>query len=118
MVLGVTPLTMRPPYGDIGIALFVFYESFIHQLLDDRVRAISLAMGMVPILWTQSPGGNKFDTNDWRVAGGVVNGTYAYNTFQTILNDATTLDTGLAIPFSLLPACGPNTTVKVYSAAT
>ena len=45
--LGVTPVTMRPPYGDI----------------DDRVRAISLAMGMVPIIWTRGPTGNQFDTN-------------------------------------------------------
>jgi len=81
MVLGVTPLTMRPPYGDI----------------DDRVRAISLSMGLIPILWTESPNKNKFDTNDWRVAGGVVNGTYSFNTFQTILNDASTLDTGFIV---------------------
>ena len=46
-VLGVTPVTMRPPYGDI----------------DDRVRAISLAMGMVPIIWTRGPDNNQFDTN-------------------------------------------------------
>lgn len=80
-VLGVTPLTMRPPYGDI----------------DDRVRAISLAMGMVPILWTTSQSGNKFDTNDWRVAGGIVNGTYAFDTFETILNDASVLNTGFIV---------------------
>ena len=41
-VLGVTPNTMRPPYGDI----------------DDRVRAISHAMGLTPVIWTS----NKFDT--------------------------------------------------------
>lgn len=35
-VTGATPKLMRPPYGDI----------------DDRVRAISLAMGLVPVLWT------------------------------------------------------------------
>ena len=46
-VLGVTPTTMRPPYGDI----------------DDRVRAIALAMGMVPIIWTRGPQNNQFDTN-------------------------------------------------------
>ena len=46
-VLGVTPTTMRPPFGDI----------------DDRVRAISLAMGMVPIMWTRTPSGGVFDTN-------------------------------------------------------
>jgi peptidoglycan/xylan/chitin deacetylase (PgdA/CDA1 family) len=46
-VLGVTPTTMRPPYGDI----------------DDRVRAISLAMGMVPIIWTTTAASGPFDTN-------------------------------------------------------
>jgi peptidoglycan/xylan/chitin deacetylase (PgdA/CDA1 family) len=46
-VLGVTPTTMRPPFGDI----------------DDRVRAISLAMGLVPILWTRTPTAGQFDTN-------------------------------------------------------
>ncbi|KAI9440334.1 carbohydrate esterase family 4 protein [Lactarius indigo] len=46
-VLGVTPTTMRPPYGDI----------------DDRVRAIALAMGMVPIIWTSAPSSGPFDTN-------------------------------------------------------
>jgi len=80
-VLGVTPTTMRPPYGDI----------------DDRVRTISLAMGMVPIMWTNSPSGGKFDTNDWRVAGGLVNGTDSFNTFQAILGNATLLDTGFIV---------------------
>jgi hypothetical protein len=31
--------------------------------LDDRVRAISLAMGMVPIIWTSTPASGPFDTN-------------------------------------------------------
>jgi len=79
-VLGVTPTTMRPPYGDI----------------DDRVRAIALAMGMVPIIWTSSPTG-PFDTNDWRVAGGQVNGTYSFDTFEAILGNATVLDTGFIV---------------------
>lgn len=38
-VTGVTPSTMRPPYGDI----------------DDRVRAICLAMGLMPVIWTSKP---------------------------------------------------------------
>jgi len=80
-VLGVTPTTMRPPYGDI----------------DDRVRAISLAMGMVPILWTRTPDGGVFDTNDWRVPAGQVNGTSSYETFQTILNNATQMDHGFIV---------------------
>jgi peptidoglycan/xylan/chitin deacetylase (PgdA/CDA1 family) len=80
-VLGVTPTTMRPPYGDI----------------DDRVRAISLAMGMIPVLWSSTPSGTKFDTADWRVAGGGVNGTTSFDTFQQILNAASTLNTGFIV---------------------
>ncbi|KAI6112578.1 carbohydrate esterase family 4 protein [Pisolithus sp. B1] len=80
-VIGVTPTLMRPPYGDI----------------DDRVRAISLAMGMVPVIWTRTPSGATFDTNDWKVAGGVVNGSQSFATFQAILNNATLLDTGFIV---------------------
>ncbi|PFH51851.1 carbohydrate esterase family 4 protein [Amanita thiersii Skay4041] len=80
-ILGVTPTTMRPPFGDI----------------DDRVRAISLAMGMVPIIWTRTPGGGVFDTNDWRVAAGQVTGLQSYATFQTILSNATSIDTGFIV---------------------
>jgi len=80
-VLGVTPTTMRPPYGDI----------------DDRVRAISLAMGMVPIIWTSAPASGPFDTNDWRVAGGLVTGEQSFATFQSILGNASTLNTGFIV---------------------
>uniref|UniRef100_A0A8H7XRL9 chitin deacetylase n=1 Tax=Psilocybe cubensis TaxID=181762 RepID=A0A8H7XRL9_PSICU len=80
-VLGVTPTTMRPPWGDI----------------DDRVRAISMAMGMVPIMWTATPTGNKFDTNDWMVAGGSVNGSESFKSFQSILTQASTLETGFIV---------------------
>ncbi|KAF8659810.1 hypothetical protein AX16_001695 [Volvariella volvacea WC 439] len=80
-VLGVTPTTMRPPFGDI----------------DDRVRAIALAMGMVPIIWTRTPNAGQFDTNDWMVAGGMVTGEQSYNTFETILSNATILDTGFIV---------------------
>jgi peptidoglycan/xylan/chitin deacetylase (PgdA/CDA1 family) len=80
-VLGVTPTLMRPPYGDI----------------DDRVRAISLAMGMVPVIWTRTPSGVVFDTNDWKVPGGVVTGAQSYATFESILSNATTLDNGFIV---------------------
>ncbi|KAF8637614.1 hypothetical protein AX17_002683 [Amanita inopinata Kibby_2008] len=80
-VLGVTPTTMRPPFGDI----------------DDRVRAIALAMGLVPIIWTRTPSGGVFDTNDWRVGAGQVTGLQSYATFQTILNNATLIDTGFIV---------------------
>ncbi|KAH9975722.1 hypothetical protein BGW80DRAFT_1168897 [Lactifluus volemus] len=80
-VLGITPTTMRPPYGDI----------------DDRVRAISLAMGMVPIIWTSAPSSGPFDTNDWKVAGGMVDATTSFNTFEAILGNASTLPTGFIV---------------------
>ncbi|KAL1684082.1 carbohydrate esterase family 4 protein [Schizophyllum commune] len=80
-VLGVTPTTMRPPYGDI----------------DDRVRAISLAMGMVPIIWSRGSTGESFDTNDWKIAGGIVSAPESYLAFQHILGNASELDTGFIV---------------------
>ncbi|KAJ6620594.1 hypothetical protein B0H10DRAFT_2020993 [Mycena sp. CBHHK59/15] len=80
-VLGVTPTTMRPPYGDI----------------DDRVRAIALAMGLIPIIWTRTPAGISFDTFDWKVAGGTVDGPTSFATFESILGNASTLDTGFCV---------------------
>jgi peptidoglycan/xylan/chitin deacetylase (PgdA/CDA1 family) len=49
-ITGVTPVTMRAPFGD----------------LDDRVRAIALAMGLVPIQWSSTPQGGSFDTRGGR----------------------------------------------------
>ncbi|KAF9784929.1 hypothetical protein BJ322DRAFT_1060347 [Thelephora terrestris] len=80
-VLGVTPTTMRPPQGDI----------------DDRVRAISLAMGLVPIMWSSTPSAGKFDTNDWQVAAGIVTGEQSFQTFESILGNASLLDTGFIV---------------------
>jgi peptidoglycan/xylan/chitin deacetylase (PgdA/CDA1 family) len=80
-VLGVTPTTMRPPYGDI----------------DDRVRAICLAMGMIPIMWTSAPNGGTFDTFDWRVPGGLVNGVQQYKQFTEILKQASQLNNGFIV---------------------
>ncbi|PKY46303.1 glycoside hydrolase/deacetylase, partial [Rhizophagus irregularis] len=46
-VIGVTPLYMRPPYGDT----------------DDRVRAVTHAVGLKTVLWDP-----EFDSNDWALA--------------------------------------------------
>ncbi|KAF8714521.1 Polysaccharide deacetylase, partial [Rhizoctonia solani] len=78
-ITGVTPNTMRPPYGD----------------LDDRVRAISKAMGLTPIIWT-SAGGGDFDTNDWHVPGGL-SAEVVLSSFETILSKASTLNTGFIV---------------------
>lgn len=80
-VIGVTPTLMRPPFGDI----------------DDRVRAISLAMGMVPVIWTSTGTGATFDTNDWKVPGGEVTGPQSFATFEAILGNATMLNTGFVV---------------------
>ncbi|KAG9083104.1 chitin deacetylase [Ceratobasidium sp. UAMH 11750] len=79
-VTGVTPLTMRPPYGDI----------------DDRVRAIAMAMDLTPVIWT-GVGQDEFDTSDWRIPGGTANGTSSYAAFNKIIAKATTLDTGFIV---------------------
>ncbi|KAJ3302520.1 chitin deacetylase [Kappamyces sp. JEL0829] len=44
-IIGVRPKYFRPPYGDV----------------DDRVRSIAAAMGLVPIIW-------NYDTSDWALA--------------------------------------------------
>ncbi|KIO33984.1 carbohydrate esterase family 4 protein [Tulasnella calospora MUT 4182] len=74
-ITGVSPNTMRPPYGDI----------------DDRVRAIAQAMGMTPIIWT-----GDFDTDDWHVPSGF--SPYAViQSFDQILATASTLNTGFIV---------------------
>ncbi|KAI3481203.1 hypothetical protein L1887_56520 [Cichorium endivia] len=80
-VIGVTPNTMRPPYGDI----------------DDRVRAISLQMGLTPIIWTTPPGGNPYDTNDWKIAAGVVSPAEVVYNFESIIKNASSLSTGYIV---------------------
>ncbi|KAE9398546.1 glycoside hydrolase/deacetylase [Gymnopus androsaceus JB14] len=80
-ILGMTPVTMRPPYGDI----------------DDRVRAISLAMGLVPIIWTRSPSGVSFDTFDWEIPGGEVTSEQSFTQFNNLLTNASQMDTGFVV---------------------
>ncbi|KZO90422.1 carbohydrate esterase family 4 protein [Calocera viscosa TUFC12733] len=80
-ILGVSPNCMRPPYGDI----------------DDRVRAISMAMGMTPIIWT-SYDGSDFDTNDWHIPGGEVSANDVLGTFdQVLFQDAPALNSGFIV---------------------
>lgn len=89
---------MRPPYGDI----------------DDRVRYISLQMGLTvssqlslrgtkltslrqPIIWTAYQA-NTFDTRDWQITAGVVNSTSVYMNFERFLTTAiTTLPNGFVV---------------------
>jgi len=79
-ITGVTPKYMRPPYGDI----------------DDRVRYISMQMGLTPIIWTAA-NGRTFDTQDWQIAGGVVNATTVMNNFDSILGMAPSLGHGFIV---------------------
>jgi hypothetical protein len=58
---------MRPPYGDIEYGeLVAKCPHLVTQRHSDRVRAISLAMGFTPIIWT-GVGSSNFDTNDWHI---------------------------------------------------
>ena len=59
---------MRPPFGDIGKLRLTELTDVLkdQRHVDDRVRAISLAMGMVPIIWTTTPASGPFDTNGKR----------------------------------------------------
>ncbi|CAL1696351.1 unnamed protein product [Somion occarium] len=80
-VLGVTPQYWRPPYGDI----------------DDRIRAISKAMDLTPIMWTRISPTATFDTDDFNVAGGLSSASQVLSNWQNILGNATMLDTGFIV---------------------
>jgi hypothetical protein len=65
-LLGVTPNIMRPPYGDIE-CVDTFSSTTSHFFFDiplfsDRVRAISVAMGLTPVIWTRLSPLATFDT--------------------------------------------------------
>ncbi|KAG9019184.1 chitin deacetylase [Tulasnella sp. 427] len=79
-VIGVSPRTMRPPYGDI----------------DDRVRAVCAAMGLTPIIWT-GIGEKEFDTDDWKIPGGTATGTTSFAAWKDIVSQADTLNTGFIV---------------------
>ncbi|KAK0539402.1 chitin deacetylase [Tilletia horrida] len=79
-VIGLTPNTMRPPYGDI----------------DDRIRAICKLLNLTPVIWT-SVGENSFDTDDWQIAGGGTTAVQVYTNFNNILSTAPGLSTGFIV---------------------
>jgi peptidoglycan/xylan/chitin deacetylase (PgdA/CDA1 family) len=68
-LLGVTPTMMRPPYGDIECVHCPSLGSmliFSVSVVSDRVRNISLAMGLTPAIWTGIEGidvNTTFDTH-------------------------------------------------------
>jgi peptidoglycan/xylan/chitin deacetylase (PgdA/CDA1 family) len=80
-VLGVTPNMMRPPYGDI----------------DDRVRAISLAMGLTPVMWTRLSPQATFDTGDFNVHAGTVTSEQVLQNWEYILGNSTIINTGFIV---------------------
>jgi len=80
-VLGVTPNMMRPPFGDI----------------DDRVRAISKAMGLTPVMWTRISPMATFDTDDFNIHGGTTTVQQVLLNWEDILGNATSIDTGFIV---------------------
>lgn len=80
-VLGVTPNMMRPPYGDI----------------DNRVRAISQAMGLSPVIWTRISPEATFDTNDFNIAGGLTTVSNVLENWEQILGNVSVIPTGFIV---------------------
>ncbi|PWN50242.1 glycoside hydrolase/deacetylase [Violaceomyces palustris] len=80
-ITGVTPNTMRPPYGDI----------------DDRVRAICAQMNLTPIIWTSTSPSENYDTNDWKIGAGTVSAAEVVYNFEQILANASKLPTGYIV---------------------
>lgn len=80
-ITGVTPNTMRPPFGDI----------------DDRVRAICAKMNLTPIIWTSAGQDTSFNTQDFSVTSGAVSAAQVVSTFENIIANASNLDTGYIV---------------------
>jgi peptidoglycan/xylan/chitin deacetylase (PgdA/CDA1 family) len=80
-VLGVTPNMMRPPYGDI----------------DDRVRAISLAMGLTPVMWSRISPLATFDTGDFYIHSGITSSQEVLYNWENIVGNATGRSTGFIV---------------------
>jgi peptidoglycan/xylan/chitin deacetylase (PgdA/CDA1 family) len=101
-VIGVTPNFMRPPFGDI----------------DDRVRNISMAMGLTPVMWTRISPTATFDTNDFTVAGGTTSVSQVLQSWEEIMGNASTLKTGkLVTQYAVLPMLTPRQ-ASSYSSTT
>jgi len=80
-VLGVTPNMMRPPFGDI----------------DDRVRAISAAMGLTPVMWTRISPMATFDTDDFNIHSGLTSVQQVLQNWENILTNVETRSTGFIV---------------------
>jgi len=74
---------MRPPFGDI----------------DDRVRAISAAMGLTPVIWTSGKASNNvsFDTGDFNIDAGTISSSGVLKNFTNILKNATVINSGFIV---------------------
>jgi len=79
--IGVTPNMMRPPYGDI----------------DDRVRAISVAMGLKPVIWTRVSPTVTFDTGDWNIAGNITTSFQVIQNWENILGNLSLIKNGFIV---------------------
>ncbi|THG93790.1 hypothetical protein EW145_g8279, partial [Phellinidium pouzarii] len=80
-ILGVTPNTFRPPYGDI----------------DDRVRAIATVMGLTPVIWTRISATSTFDTGDFNINGGTISSTEVISNFNGIMGNISSINTGFIV---------------------
>jgi len=80
-VLGVTPNYMRPPYGDI----------------DQRVRAISVAMDLTPVMWTRLNAKTAFDTGDFYIESGGITAPQVLQNWEYIVGNVSTLSTGFIV---------------------
>ncbi|KAH9475004.1 Chitin deacetylase [Psilocybe cubensis] len=80
-VLGVTPNMMRPPTGDI----------------DDRVRAISQAMGLTPVMWSRASDTSLFDTDDFNIRSGKTTAHEVLQNWGAIMKNATSRSSGFIV---------------------
>ncbi|CAG8450438.1 4111_t:CDS:2 [Ambispora leptoticha] len=75
-VLGITPIYMRPPFGDI----------------DDRVRSIAVQLGYIVSIWTRG-----FDTQDWQLPEHKVTPQEVIINFSSFLQNSTKMNSGFIV---------------------
>ena len=69
--------------------LYSMRNQFLIIPSSDRVRAISFAMGLTPVIWTVAPAQPApvpFDTMDWQVPGAVVSASQVIAGFEAFLD--------------------------------
>jgi peptidoglycan/xylan/chitin deacetylase (PgdA/CDA1 family) len=93
LVIGVTPLCWRPPYGDIDVSVFILLLTPTRDrnvlLTQDRIRAIAAGLNLRTVLW-------GYDSNDWEEGEDGYTVADVDANYQLLINNETSGNFGTA----------------------